>query len=290
MSDSVMRVHSQNTCGESPIWDPDGKRLYWIDTEKPSLWSLDPSSGQSTTVVCDWLVQAIGPRRSGGWIAVVRDGFALLERTGKGTFLGNPVEGQRAMTMNDGAVGPDGRFYAGSLNQEVLGAADGCIYRVDADHSIHTIEHGLVLPNGLAFSPDGGTMYVTEMWARKITAFDFDARSGTLSRRRTLITVPEAEGYPDGLIVDSEGFLWSGHWQGFRLTRYGPDGRPERVVEVPVPTATCMAFGGRSLEKLYITTAKKGLTQEQLSRHPEAGDLFVLEPGVTGRLEPAFAG
>jgi sugar lactone lactonase YvrE len=287
---TVTCVRSQNTCGESPIWDPDGKRLYWIDTERPTLSSLDAASGNSSTVACDWLVQSIGPRSSGGWIAVVRDGFALLERTGKGRFLGNPVEGRRQMTMNDGAVGPDGCFYAGSFNKEVLEAADGCIYRVAADHSFQAIEEGLVLPNGLAFSPDGGTMYVTEMWARRITAFDFDARSGAISRRRTLITVPDAEGYPDGLVVDSEGFLWSGHWQGFRLTRYDPDGRRERIVEVPVPTATCMAFGGDSLETLYITTAKKGLTPEQLSRHPDAGDLFLTRPGVTGRLEPAFAG
>jgi sugar lactone lactonase YvrE len=290
MAESVMRVHSQDTCGESPIWDPDARRLAWVDTEQPSLHSLEPSSGETETVASDWLVQAIGRRKSGGWIAVVRDGIALLEKSGRGTLLCNPVAGQRHMTMNDGAVGPDRRFYAGSFNREVLEAADGCLYRVDADHSIHVIEKGLVLPNGLAFSPDGGTMYVTEMWARRITAFDFDGRSGRVSRRRTLITVPEAEGYPDGLVVDSQGFLWSGHWQGFRVTRYDPDGRRERIVEVPVPTATCMAFGGESLDTLYITTAKKGLTPEQLSRHPEAGDLYVAEPGITGRAEPAFAG
>ncbi len=290
MRETVNRVQSQNTCGESPIWDPDGKSLYWVDTEQPWLCWLEPSSGRNTAVRSRWLLQCIGRRRSGGFIAVVRDGFALLDAMGQGTFLGNPVEGQPHLTMNDGAVGPDGRFYAGAFNKDVLEAADGCLYRVDADHTVQVVEKGLVLPNGLAFSPDGRTMYVTEMWARRITAFDFDARSGTLSRRRTLVTVPDAEGYPDGLVVDAEGFLWSGHWQGFRVSRYAPDGRRERILEVPVPTATCMAFGGDSLQQLYITTAKKGLSPEQLARHPEAGDLFVAEPGVAGRLEPAFAG
>jgi sugar lactone lactonase YvrE len=282
---------SQNTCGESPMWDPRAKRLYWIDTEKPVLCSLDPATGAATTAPSDWLVQAIGPRKSGGWVAVVRDGFALLEKeAGRGKLLGNPVEGQAAMTMNDGVVGPDGRFYAGSLNQQVLEAPEGCLYRLDKDLSITTIETGLVLPNGISFSPDGKTMYVTEMWARTITAFDFDQRKGTVSRKRALIRVPEDEGYPDWLIVDAEGFLWSGHWQGFRVTRYDPDGRKERTIEVPVPTATCMVFGGESLEVLYITTGKKGLTPEQLVKYPGAGDLFSVETGIRGRQENEFAG
>jgi sugar lactone lactonase YvrE len=291
MKSTLHCLSSQNTCGESPMWDAGLSRLYWVDTETPVLCSFDPALGEKTVAPSDWLIQAIGPRKSGGWVAVVRDGFALLEKeAGKGRFLGNPVEGNAAMTMNDGAVGPDERFYAGSLNKDVLEAPDGCLHRLDKDLSIHTIETGLVLPNGISFSPDGNTMYVTEMWARIITAFDFDARMGTVSRRRVLVRVPEEEGYPDGLIVDAEGFLWSGHWQGFRVTRYDPDGRKERTIDVPVPTATCMAFGGKALDRLYITTGKKGLTPEQLVKYPRAGDLFTAESGVRGRLEPEFAG
>jgi sugar lactone lactonase YvrE len=121
-------------------------------------------------------------------------------------------------------------------------------------------------------------------------AYDFDARSGSVTGRRTLVTVPESEGYPDGLIVDDEGFLWSGHWQGFRVTRYDPDGKKSRHIVVPVPTATCMAFGGPDLDRLYITTGKKGLTGEQIAAYPSAGDLFMVRPGVRGRVEHEFAG
>jgi sugar lactone lactonase YvrE len=194
------------------------------------------------------------------------------------------------MTMNDGTVGPDGRFYAGSFNAQDLDAADGCLYRVDRDGAVEVIETGLVLPNGMAFSPDGKTLYVTEMWVRRIVAYDFDGRAGALSRRRALVTVPESEGYPDGLIVDEEGCLWSGHWQGFRVTRYDPDGKKVSHVVVPVPTATCMAFGGPELDRLYITTAKKGLTPEQLAAYPSAGDLFMVRPGVRGLAENEFDG
>ena len=291
MKAPVNLVRCQCQCGESPIWDPAAGRLSWIDTEKPTFSSNETATGRTETSQTPWLVQAIGRRRSGGRIAVIRDGFALLDaNAASGKFLGNPVQGVAHMAMNDGAVGPDGRFYAGSLNADVLGAADGCLHRVDVDCSISTLETGLVLPNGISFSPDGKTMYVTEMWANRITAFDFDAKKGAVSKRRTLISVPEEEGHPDGLIVDSEGFLWSGHWQGFRVTRYDPDGKKASQIDVPVPTATCMAFGGPGLDQLYITTAKKGLSAAQIQEYPDAGDVFSVSAGVQGRIEPAFQG
>jgi sugar lactone lactonase YvrE len=291
MKTAVNVVRCQSQCGESPIWDPVARRLSWIDTENPLLTTLDPSAGRTMGVKTPWLVQAIGRRAAGGWVAVVRDGFALLDPDpASGRFLGNPVEGIPHMAMNDGAVGPDGRFYAGSLNVDVLGAPDGCLYRLDTDGTFAVIEKGLVLPNGISFSPDGRTIYVTEMWINCVTAFDFDARKGTVSNRRVLVRVPEDEGHPDGLIVDEEGYLWSGHWQGFRVTRYDPFGRKVSVVEVPVPTATCMAFGGPGLDQLYVTTGKKGLSPEQVKEYPEAGDLFMVNPGARGRVEPEFQG
>ncbi len=287
----ITRLEAQCQCGESPIWDPRAATLSWIDTEKPTLASLKEGCGRAVTHATNRLVQSIGLRRSGGWVAVVRDGFALLSADGaEKRFLGNPVEGLPHLTMNDGTVGPDGRFYAGSFDQKDLEAANGCLYRVDHDGTIAVIDTGLVLPNGMAFSPDRGKLYLTEMWVRRIVAYDFDARSGSVSGRRTLVTVPESEGYPDGLIVDDEGFLWSGHWQGFRVTRYDPDGRKALHIDVPVPTATCMAFGGPDLDRLYITTGKKGLTETQLADYPEAGDLFMVRPGVRGRIEHSFAG
>jgi sugar lactone lactonase YvrE len=289
MKPPAVLIQCQSQCGESPIWDPETNLLSWIDTENPRFTTLDPATGKTATVSTPWLVQAIGRRKGGGWVAVVREGFALLDKNpATGTFLGNPVEGMAHMTMNDGAVGPDGRFYAGSLNVQTLDAPDGCLYRVDADGRISTIETGIVLPNGIAFSPQGTTMYVTEMWVNRITAFDFDARTGAVSHRRTLIQVPEEEGHPDGLIVDEQGFLWSGHWQGFRVTRYDPDGKKVSHIEVPVPTATCMAFGGRDLDVLYITTGKKGLSPEQVQTYAAAGDLYTVIPGVKGRIEPLF--
>jgi sugar lactone lactonase YvrE len=247
-------------------------------------------SGETATVRPPWTLKAIGRRKAGGWIAVVRDGIGLLDKNNAEGFLGNPVENMPSMTLNDGAVGPDGRFYVGSVNTKVRDAADGSLYRVNVDGSIEVIETGLVFPNGISFSPDGRIMYVTEMWANIISAFDFDNHTGTVSHRRALLKVPMDEGSPDGLIVDADGFLWSAHWQGSRVTRYDPDGRKERQLMVSVPSVTCMAFGGSDLNTLYITTAKKGLSVEQLDGFPESGDLFSVQLDIQGRLEPEFQG
>jgi sugar lactone lactonase YvrE len=284
-------VSCQSQCGESPIWDPAARRLCWIDTENFVYSSCDASGAGRADVKTDWRIQAIGRRKAGGWVTVVRDGLAIFDpSTGKSRFLGNPIEGKPHLTMNDGAVGPDGRFYAGSLNMKVLESDEGALWRLDTDGKYTCIQDGIVLPNGIAFSPDGKTMYLTEMWARKITAFDFDAKKGTVSKRRVLVTIPDEEGYPDGLVVDAEGYLWSGHWQGFRVTRYTPQGKKDRIVEVPVPTATCMAFGGAGLDELFITTGKKGLSDEQLAKYPQAGDIYKVKPGARGMVEPEFLG
>ena len=281
----------QCTCGESPIWEPESAGLFWVDTGERVFHEYDPGSGRHTPRDIPHLLQSIGRRKAGGWIAVDVKGLLLWNHaSGESRFLGYPEEGKPHMCMSDGAVGPDGRFYAGSLNFETLDAPEGSIYRVDKDGSIAAACEGLALPNGLAFSPAGHTLYVTEMFANRILAYDFDPRTGTAANRRVLVEVPAEEGLPDGLIVDREGFLWSAHWQGFRITRYAPDGARDRVIELPVPTPTCMAFGGPKLDELYVTTARKGCSPEQLAEYPRSGDLFRVRLDVQGRLEPEFAG
>ena len=284
-------VACQCNCGESPIWEPGSARLFWVDTGEKAFHQYDRGSGRHVGRAVEYLLQSIGRRRSGGWIAIDLKGLMLWNHeTGESRLLGYPEEGKPHMCMSDGAVGPDGRFYAGSLNFEMLDAPDGSIYRVDRDGSIAAACQGLALPNGLAFSLDGHSLYVTEMFASRILAYDFDPRTGAAANRRVLVEVPEEEGLPDGLIVDREGCLWSAHWQGFRITRYTPDGGKDRVIEFPVPTPTCMAFGGKNLDELYVTTARKGCSPEQLEEYPRSGDLFRVRLDVQGRLEPEFEG
>jgi sugar lactone lactonase YvrE len=149
---------------------------------------------------------------------------------------------------------------------------------------------GLACSNGLGWSPDNKTMYVTAQFAYELLAFDFDLASGEIANRRSFARVPEADGLPDGLTVDAEGFVWSAQWGGWRITRYDPDGKIERVVKLPVPNPTSCVFGGPDLTDLYVTTAWLGLSNDERRATPDSGDLFVVHTDLRGLPEPKFAG
>jgi sugar lactone lactonase YvrE len=149
---------------------------------------------------------------------------------------------------------------------------------------------GLICSNGLGWSPDGRTMYHTDSWTYRIMAYDFDPDTASLLNGRVFATDPVGQWTPDGLTVDEKGFVWSAKWNGWRVTRYAPNGEVDRVIALPVQRPTACAFGGSDLGVLYVTSARFGLTEEELARGPLAGSLLALDPGVRGLPEPCFAG
>jgi sugar lactone lactonase YvrE len=148
---------------------------------------------------------------------------------------------------------------------------------------------GLACSNGLGWSPDTKTMYVTTQFAYELLAFDFDPATGDITNRRVFATVPEADGLPDGLTVDAEGCVWSPQWGGWRITRYDPDGKIERVIKMPVPNPVACCFGGPDLKDLYVTSAWGWLTDEERAAAPGCGDLWVVHTDIQGLPEPKFA-
>ena len=280
----------QNNCGETPIWVPEEKALYWVDTGGRSIPRYTPTDGWLQRYAVALGSQALARKSAEEWVLLSTAGVSLWDRTtNRCRFLGNPVADRPRLEFCDCAVDPRGRLLAGTYNADKFDAPDGVYYCLDASGSFREIERGVVFTNGIAFSPEGSTMYGAEMFARRILAWDYDLQAGTVSRRRVLAELEPDAGYPDGMIVDSEGFLWVGHWAGWRVSRYTPAGKVDRVIKLPVPTATCMAFGGRDLNELYITTAWKGLTEEQRKAAPLSGDLFRIKLDVKGRIEPLFA-
>jgi len=209
---------------------------------------------------------------------------------GRFEFIVDPEEGHADHRCNDAAVDRKGRFWVGTMNQKDLNASTGSLWRLDPDLKLHKIDTGFAVPNGIAFSPDDKVMYVTDMFHGKIVAYDFNLAAGSVSRRRDFAVLPKDAGIPDGLIVDAQGFVWSAHWGGWRVTRYAPDGRIDREVRLPVANVTCMAFGGPQLDELYMTTAWAFLSDEDRRKQPQAGDLFSVKPGVRGLPEPEFEG
>jgi sugar lactone lactonase YvrE len=281
----------QDELGEGPMWHPDEGVLYWVDIDRRLVHRYDPASGAEATFEVAVPITVLRPREGGGFVTGTSKGFAFWDpRTGALEAIANPESDRPHNRFNDGAVDPRGRFWAGTMNQHEATAPDGCLYRLDGDCSVHTMATGFSVYNGTAWSPDGRTMYFTDTFRRTILACDFDAGRGTIGEQRPLVRVPEAEGYPDGHTVDGEGYIWSTHWGGGKVTRYTPAGAKEREIQLPAENVTCCAFGGRDLDELYITTARSGLDEAARARQPLAGDLFRVRVGVAGLATVKFVG
>ncbi len=283
-------VASQNEVGETPMWVPEEGALYWIDSEGPRVYCLD-AGGDTRSWDPGFPITALLRRAAGGWVAAAKDGLYTWDHgSGESRLVCNPMEGRPDLRFNDAIVDRQGRLLAGTMNQQDLEAPDGVLYRIDADGSCHELDTGLAVANGIGLSPDGETVYVTDMFHGRILAYDYDTKAGETSKRRVFAAVPEDQGLPDGLIVDADGFVWSAHWGGGRVTRYAPGGEVDRQVSLPVANVTCMAFGGVELNELFITTAWFMLSEEERTAQPMAGDLFRLRSDVKGLVEPGFAG
>ncbi len=292
MNEPQHQVRVQNRLGETPIWDQQENALYWVDWGGRPTCRFEPASGEMVNFPVSLPVTALARRHSGGWLAIAQDGIYLWDPATNvyEPFVGPPNPGKPELCFNDGAVDRQGRLLAGTVNMEDPFAPEGSLYRLDPNGSLHELDTGYATANGIGISPDGSTVYVSDMRHNQILVLDYHARLGTVSNRRLFARVPVEEGMPDGLIVDSEGFVWSGHWDGWKLTRYDPDGKIERQIRFPVQHVISFAFGGRDLDQLFVTTAWWGLDQEERQRQPMAGDLFLVETGIMGLLEPPFIG
>ena len=285
-------VPAQNRLGETPIWAPAEKALYWVDWGGEPSCRFELATGKFTTFPVNLPVTALARRARGGWVAIVQTGiYAWDPKTNEYQRLaGQAVPARPELCYNDAAVDRQGRLLVGTVNTQDPFLPDGGLYRLDPDGSIHELDTGYATANGIGLSPDGRTVYVADQRHRQIMVLDYDPASGTTSRRRLFARLPDDEGMPDGLIVDAEGFVWSGHWDGWRLTRYDPSGKIERQVRFPVNHVISCAFGGPDLDELYVTTSSWGFSAQDRQKMPQAGDLFRLRPAVKGLVEPAYAG
>ena len=267
--------------GEGPTWDPAGGRLIWVDILSARVHTYDPSTGRRTVMATGQHVGAAKPRAGGGLVVVLRDGTGLYDADGAFSWLvHDPVPGRRG---NDAAVAPDGALWAGTMRYDEA-AAGGSLSRIAADGTVSRLPDPVTVSNGTGWSPDGRLMYYTDTPTRRIDVFDVDG--ARVRDRRTFATVEQGAGWPDGLTVDAEGCVWTALWDGAALHRYSPDGRLDRVVELPVRRPTACAFGGPGLRDLYVSTARTGLD----APHPLSGSLLVLPDAGQGLPGTPFAG
>ncbi|KKF39742.1 gluconolaconase [Halorubrum saccharovorum] len=263
----VADTHSHT--GEGPLWHPDRQRLYWVDIPAGRLWWYDPEADEHG-------VAYDAPSGPIGGFTLERDGALLLfthrtvERfdpeTGATTVV---LEVDARTRFNDVIADPEGRVFCGTMpGSEALGD----LYRIDPDGRVTTVLEDLDIPNGMGFSRDGETFYVTESEARKIYAFDYDRETGDIAGQRTFCEIPPADGIPDGMTVDADDHVWSARWNGGRVVRHAPTGEPVAEIELPARKVSSVTFGDAEYETLYVTTA---LTDGDRSREGDgAGAAF----------------
>lgn len=285
-------VACQCELGEGPVWHPLEQVLYWVDIFQGRFHRFDPRTGDHRVNDLGLVITAMSVRASGGFVLATGKGFAFYDpASGRLDFIGDPdADETEDARFNDGKTDRQGRFWSGKMSSRPTNS----LFCLWPDRSIHRMESGIEISNGLGWSPDDRTFYFTDSPARVIYAYDFDPLSGSITNRRVFASIPDAprEGFPDGLAIDEEGCIWSARWGGWKVVRYTPDGRIEREIAMPVEFPTSCAFGGPNLDELYITSAYIEIRDqaERRAAQPLAGDVFRLKTSVRGFPEPFFAG
>jgi len=282
----VADVHA--ALGEGPVWVAREAALYWLDIKGLKIFRLN-DNGQIDAWPTPLRVGSLAPRKNGGFIGGTEDGIAIIDPiSDRYELVAKPEEDLPDNRFNDGKVDRRGRFWAGTMDDTEKDST-GMLYCVEQDLGVAAIDGGYKVTNGPAFSPSGDIMYHNDS-ARQVTyAFDMDS-SGKPGERRVFMQFGPGDGYPDGMTVDAEGCLWIAFWDGWAVRRYSPRGEWLQTIRMPVARPTSCAFGGRDLDRLYITSACIGLDESALQMQPNAGGLFMLTSSVRGLADAPFAG
>jgi sugar lactone lactonase YvrE len=286
--EAELALDARAELGEGPVWDSELGRLIWVDITGERVHRFDPLTGDDETTAVGQPVGAASPRIPDGLVLAVRDGFVFLDLERARLELVAEVEAETpGNRMNDGKCDAAGRFWAGTM-PFAGNRPSGALYRLDSDLSVSRMLDGVTISNGIAWSPDGRSMYYIDSPTYRVDVFDYDVDAGEIAKRRTLFELPADGGLPDGMTVDAEGLLWIAFWGVGAVRRYTPDGLLAALIELPVSLVTSCAFGGPDLGDLYITSASGPLSPEQAVDQLAAGGLFRARPGVYGLPQHRF--
>ena len=286
-------VASRSQIGEGAVWDDRDQVLWWVDIPAGLIHQFDPSTGENKTVEFGEPVGCLAVRESGGLVIAAKSGFHFFDpATQARQAISDPESDRPGNRFNDGTTDLMGRFWAGTMKDngpppEPLGR----FYRLDPDQSVTPWKDGIYTTNGLAFSPDGRTMYFADSnpKVRTIWHCDYDLDTGTPGTPKLFLDTKTMPGRPDGGTVDSDGCYWQAGIDGWQLYRITPEGRVDMTIDLPIERPSKPMFGGPNLDILFVTSLGVGLTPG--SDQPEAGSLFAITGlHITGLPQTRFAG
>jgi sugar lactone lactonase YvrE len=276
-------------CGvaESPVWDATTRRLLFCDIPGKRINALSVDGGARDTYDLPEVVGSFGLCRSGKLVVALRHRVVLFDpRSRRVEDLTGAVVEPATNRMNDGKVGPDGAFWVGTMDENTPRQPTAALYRVTPDGRIERKGEGYAVSNGLAWSPDGRTMYHSDSTAGIIEAWDFDPATGGMSNHRQLAKLTSEEGRPDGAATDADGNYWSAGPSAGCINRFSPAGALLEKIPFPVPGPTMPCFAERHL---FVTSLREGKSPELLQQFPTLGGLFRADAPVQGAPVGLFA-
>lgn len=281
---AVPCASGQARLGAGINWDDRRDELVWVDTEAQLAFRAR-TRRDGLRLVCTYHLPgrpgAIVPLAGDeGWLMALDRSVHLLRPDGSTLELAQIAP--PSTRLNAAACDPRGRLWVGSMANDLV-TPIGVLHRLDQNGEIEEFVDALVISAGIAWSPDSATMYVADSGHQVVYSYPFDLEHGELGAQRVLLSLEGVDGTPDGLTVDGRGDIWIAMYGGYAIRRYSPDGALVSVLPVPAAQVTSCAFGGRGLRSLYMTTGTDGWDAEQRSADPDAGRLYRVDAGVTGR-------
>ncbi|MCZ6595423.1 MAG: SMP-30/gluconolactonase/LRE family protein [Bacteroidetes bacterium] len=269
--------------GEGAFWNYKSGELYWIDIDGKKLHIYNPETKTNRSFPTPSRIGTVVPQTDTTAVIALEDGIYIINTENGNIKALSEVEKEMTFNrFNDGKCDPNGNLWVGSMHLEQM-IPMGSVYKISETGETTKMIDSVTISNGIVWTKDASAMYYIDTPTQNIQVFDFDTATSTLSNERTAVRVPKALGFPDGMSIDEEDMLWVGLWNGNAIGRFDPKtGKLISKIEVPAHNVTSCAFGGKNLDKLYITTASVDMTEEEKANYPLAGSLFVADPGVKG--------
>lgn len=278
-------IDAKMQLGEGPCWDWRNNMLYYVDIEGKKIHMYNPSIGKQKVIQLKHQVSAIVPsvKQDTRFMITLENGFHLINIEKKELrYIADPEKEIVDNRFNDGKCDAYGRFWCGTMSKGNK-KKHAALYCLDTKGNPMKKVEDLTISNGIAWSCNNDYLYLIDTPSQKVTRYEYDLETAQLGRAKTIIDFSEELGSPDGMTIDREGMLWIAHFGGGRVSRWNPNnGEKLSEILVPAPNVTSCTFGGRYLDELYITTARSGLSEDQLEKYPKSGGLFKVKTKVQG--------
>lgn len=279
--------NSQSILAEGPVYNEKENSLYWTDIKDKKIYKYNLIEEKVIKYQFDKKIGTFAFTNKNKIIAACEDGFYYLNLEEETmSFIYNPEEEIPENRFNDGKCDIQGRFYAGTMDDKEEKTC-GSLYFYEKNN-IRKIESNLGISNGLGWNKSNTKFYLTDSPKREIYEYDYDINTGYISNKKIFAKIKEEDGFPDGLTLDDDDNIYSCHWDGFKITKYSPTGKILEIIKLPVPNISSCCFGGKDFDILFITSARKGLSTEDLKKYPLSGHVFKLKLNVSGQKSNLF--